>query len=466
MTGSIGPRKFRFAYGTLKNIHATRCVMSKRVSTAIKEFLKVWGLLTLVVIAGFVVTYQYVGAPPPKSVRIATGAKNGAYFSFAERYARSLSNDGIALEIVPTAGSVENFALLKKGDVSVALVQGGSATEEDKQQLQSLGSLFLEAIWIFARTEKSLKNFSDLKGRRLGVGSEGSGTYLLSTQLLAAAGVNESNATFMRGDSAMTLAELARGSIDAAFFVASPASPLIQEILARHDFQLVDFDRAAAYGRWFPFLIPVTLSEGALDLKRNLPPRDISLVAVAANLAARRDLNPNLIPALLDAVSQVHQHGGLLERRRQFPSVDFVDLPLNQDAARYIASGPSFLYRWLPYTWAVQLDRLKILLVPVLALLIPLFRIGPPLYAWRIRSRIYRWYGVVREIDLAVHQNRNLDPAELLRRLDKLEREVVSVSVPLSYNGELYNLRLHVDLLQQELEKRLAASRSAVEKEF
>ena len=146
--------------------------------------------------------------------------------------------------------------------------------------------------------------------------------------------------------------------------------------------------------------------------------------------------------------------------------LDFVDLPLNQDAARYIASGPSFLYRWLPYTWAVQLDRLKILLVPVLALLIPLFRIGPPLYTWRIRSRIYRWYGVVREIDLAVHQNRNLDPAELLRRLDKLEREVVSVSVPLSYNGELYNLRLHVDLLQQELEKRLAASRSAVEKEF
>lgn len=430
--------------------------MGKRVSTAIREFLKVWGLLALIVIAGFVITYQFVGAPPPKTARIATGATSGAYFSFAERYARSLSSDGITLDIVPTAGSVENFSLLKKGDVSIALVQGGSAREEDRQQLQSLGTLFLEPMWIFARPERGVKKFSDLKGRRLGVGSEGSGTHLLATQLLAAAGVNDSNTTFVRQDSATTVAELARGSIDAAFFVASPTAPLIREILARPEFQLVDFDRAAAYGRRFPFLIPVTLPEGVLDLQRNLPPRDTTLVAVAANLAARRDLNPNMIPALLDAVSQIHRHGGLLERRRQFPSVDFVDLPLNQDAARYIANGPSFLYRWLPYAWAVQLDRLKILLLPVVALMIPLLRVGPPLYTWRIRSKIYKWYRAVREVDLAVHRGENIDAPRLLRRLEELENEVASVSVPLSYNGELYNLRLHIDLLQQELEKRSA----------
>jgi hypothetical protein len=203
-----------------------------------------------------------------------------------------------------------------------------------------------------------------------------------------------------------------------------------------------------------------------LDLGRNLPPQDTSVVAVAANLAARRDLNPNLIPALLDAVSQVHQRGGLLERARQFPTIDFVDLPLHQDAARYIASGPSFLYRWLPYSWAVQLDRLKILIVPFLALMIPLFRIAPPLYTWRIRSKIYRWYGAVRDIDLTVQRNRGIDAQRLLSRLAEVEREVASVSVPLAYNGELYNLRLHIDLLQQELERRAAVSGPEERKEF
>jgi TRAP transporter TAXI family solute receptor len=428
--------------------------MGKRVSTAVVEFLKVWGLLTLVVIAGFVITYQYVGAPPPKVVRIATGGKSGAYFSFAERYARLLAADGITLEVVPTAGSVENFALLKKGEVSVALTQGGSATPEDKESLQSLGGLFFEPIWIFTRAQKPVKEFSSLKGRKLAVGSQGSGTHLLATQLLAAAGIDESNTTLIRADSATAIAELSRGSIDAAFFVASPTAPLIRDILARGEFLLVDFDRAAAYARWFPFLTAVTLAEGVLDLRSNFPPRDTTLVAVSANLVARRDLNASLIPALLNTVAQVHQPGGLLERRRQFPSVDFVDLPLNQDAARYIVNGPSFLYRWLPYGWAVLLDRLKILVVPLIALMFPLFRIAPPLYNWRIRSKIYRWYGAVREIDTVVQKNERVDADALLPRLIELEREVASVSVPLSYTGELYNLRLHIDLLQQELERR------------
>jgi TRAP-type uncharacterized transport system substrate-binding protein len=135
----------------------------KSISTAVTEFLKVWGLLTLAVVAGFVVTYQYVGVAPPKVVRIATGAKNGAYYSFAQQYARLLASDGIVLEVVSTAGSVENFELLKKGEVSLALVQSGSASPEDKQRLQSLGSLFLEPLWIVSRAQKPIKQFSELK---------------------------------------------------------------------------------------------------------------------------------------------------------------------------------------------------------------------------------------------------------------------------------------------------------------
>jgi len=426
--------------------------MKRRLSTAVAEFLKVWGLLTLIIVVGFVITYQYVGAPPPKVVRIATGAKDGAYFAFAKQYAQLLASDGIILEVVSTAGSVENFALLENGVVSLAMVQGGSATSKDKERLQSLGSLFPEPVWIFTRSQKPIKRFSELKGRRMAVGSEGSGTYHLSMQLLSAAGITESNTTLIRGDSAKAIAALAQGTIDAAFFVASPVAPLIRRLLEQPGFQLVDFDRATAYGRLFPHLTPVTLAEGVLNLERNVPPHDTTLVAVSANLAARRDLNASLIPALLNAVSKVHQHGGVLGEKRQFPSVDFVDLPLNEDARRYIVNGPSFLFRWLPYGWAVLLDRLKILIFPILALLIPLFRIAPPLYTWRVRSKIYRWYAAVREIDLIVQKDEAIiDASSLLRRLAELEREVASVSVPLSYTGELYNLRLHISLLQQEL---------------
>ena len=428
---------------------------NKGLSTAFVEFIKVWGLLTVIVLIGFGVAYQYVGAPPPKVIRIATGAKNGAYYTFAQQYAHLLASDDIMLEIVPTAGSVENLQLLKSGSVSLALVQGGIATPEDKQRLQSFGSLFLEPVWIFTRAQKPIRRFVELKGKRVAIGAAGSGTNFLAMQLLAATGINEANTTLVRGDSAQAVAALSQGAVDAAFFVASPVAPLIRSLLEDGNLQVLNFDRAPAYGRLCPFLSPVTLAEGVVNLERNMPSQDTTLVAVAANLAARTDLNASLIPALLNAVSKVHEAGGLLEQKRQFPSIDFVDLPLNDDARRYIANGPSFLFRWLPYAWAVWLDRLKILVLPFLALLIPLFRIAPPLYNWRIRSKIYRWYAVVREVDVAV-QNKVIsgDAQMLLNRLAQLEQEVASVSVPLSYTGELYNLRLHIGFLRQELEER------------
>ncbi|MQA29581.1 MAG: TAXI family TRAP transporter solute-binding subunit [Luteitalea sp.] len=425
--------------------------MGKRLSTAIAEFLKVWGLLGLVIAAGFVAAYQYVGAPPPELIRMATGMEDGAYYSFGQRYARLLVADGITLEVIPTAGSVENLELLKRGEVSLALVQGGCATEADREQLQSLGSLFLEPVWVFTRSKTILRRVSELKGTRVAVGATGSGTHLLSTRLLAANGITESNAELIRADTPGAVQSLSDGAVDAAIFVASTEAPFIRSLFEKPNIDLLDMERTTAYGRLFSFLTPVTLSEGVVNLERNIPRRDTRLVATAASLAARKDLNPSLIPALLDAVTRVHESGGVLEQRRQFPSVDFIDLPLDQDARRYIRDGPSFLYRWLPYRTAVLLDRLKLLVLPFVALLIPLFRIGPPLYQWRIRSRIYRWYAAVREIDTMLLSGTTGDEELIRDRLLALEREVASVSVPLAYAGEQYHLRLHVRLLQERL---------------
>ena len=427
--------------------------MSRRISAAVVEFLKVWGLLAVIVLVGFLITYQYVGAPPPKVVRIATGANNGAYYTFAQEYARLLASDGITLEVVPTAGSVENLELLKSGEVSLALIQGGSATRDDKERLQSLGSLFLEPIWIFVRRQSAVKRFLELKGNRVSVGIAGSGTHLLATQLLSAAGITETNTQLIREETARAIDSLSNGKIDAAFFVASPEAPIIRKLFAAPAVELLNFDRAAAYGRWFPFLTPVTLSEGVIDLQQNIPAHDTPLVAASANLAARRDLNPSLIPAVLNAVTRVHQAGGVLEHKRQFPSVDFADLPLSEDARRYLINGPSFLFRWLPYGTAVLLDRLKILVLPLLALLLPLFKIAPPLYTWRIRSKIYKWYAAVREVESSIQQDKvSGDPASLINRLSELDRQVASVSVPLSYAAELYHLRLHIRFLQEKLQ--------------
>jgi TRAP transporter TAXI family solute receptor len=416
--------------------------------TAMVESLKVWGLIAVLVGAGFVVTYQFVAAPPPKAIRIATGDANGAYYAFAQLYRRRLATDGITLEVVQTAGSVENLERLRSGDVTLALVQGGTATAEDREQVRALGSLFLEPLWVFTGAHTDIQRLSDLRGARVAVGPVGSGTSVLATQVLSANGVTAANATLThRGPEAGQL--LAGRSIDALLLVAAPSAPSVQALLRHPAIELFEFGRAPAYARVFPALTSVVLHEGVLNLERNIPPSDTTGVAVAAMLAARRDLNPNLVPALLDTVTRVHRQGGVLEQTGQFPSVELADLPLNDNAAAYISEGPSFLYRWLPYGTAVRLDRLKLMILPFVALLIPMFRVAPSLYTWRVRSKIYRWYAQVREIDESIHT----DPNGAAERLLVLEREVATVSVPLAYTGELYHLRLHIHLLQQRLEE-------------
>lgn len=429
--------------------------MSRPFSSALVESGKIWIVILAVVALGFIVTYQFVEPPPPKTVRIATGGKEGAYYAFAQKYAALLARDGITLEIVSTAGSVENLGLLKKGEASLALLQGGSAASGDGGELQSLGSMFLEPVWIFTAKQKTIKRLAELKGKRVAVGASGSGTHLLAMRILGADGIAESDATFIREGSAASVRLLLDGKIDGVFFVASPAAPFIGELLRQPGVELFSFSRTRAYTHAFPYLTAVMLSEGVLDLARNLPPRDTQLLAAAANLVARKDLNSSLVPALLDALTEVHQTGGVLEQKKQFPSLDFTDLPINDDARRYIANGPSFLYRWLPYGTAVFLDRLKIMLLPFIALMIPLFRVAPQLYRWRVRSKIYRWYATVREIDTMARENATASElAPAVKRLQELEKEVASVSVPLSYTGELYHLRLHIHLIAEKLASR------------
>jgi TRAP transporter TAXI family solute receptor len=420
---------------------------------AARELFTIWAPLALIVVAGFLVAFRYVGTPPPRVITIATGAENGAYHAFAQQYARLLARDGITLVVIVTAGTVDNLELLRRGAVSLALVQGGCTSEADRAELQSLGSVFFEAVWVFTPRLSPIRRLNELAGKRVAVGPTGSGTQLLAQQLLSANGVSESNAAFVRTDTSDVTPLLLRGELDAGIVVAAAEAPIVHSLAGQPELNLLDLERTGAYGRVFPFLTPVTVDEGVLSLERNIPPRDTRLVATAASLAARQNLHPALIPALLDAATRVHQAGGLLEQTRQFPSASLVDLPMNEDASRYIRNGPSFLYRWLPYATAVVLDRLKVLLLPLLALLLPLFRIAPPLYQWRVRSRVYRWYAALRDIDVAISSEQP-DVASLRRRLHVLESDVASLSVPLAYTVEQYHLRLHIRLLQEELDRR------------
>lgn len=412
-----------------------------------------WAGLALVLC---VVGWFFVEPAPPRRVVLAAGPKDGAYYGFAQQYAEVFRRNGIELAVLETAGTVQNYQLLASGEADAAIVQGGAAPEGYPLTPVAVASLYLEPVWVFHRGDAGGGNEAsddpglqpgDLRGKRVAVGPPGSGTRAVAVELLAANGVAEGDpggTTFLPLGGRAAADALTGGRADAAFFVLAPGSPLVAELLRAPGVRLMDFRRAAAYARRYPYLSTVLLPAGVMDLGRDLPPRDVHLVAPAANLVAREDLHHALIPLLAEAATRAHERGDLLTGPGRFPNMDHVEWPLSEAARRYFRSGPPFLQRYLPFWAAALADRLKFLLLPLLTLLIPLLRVAPPLYRWRIRAGIYRWYYVLRKVDQKL---RGAPASERFERelvlLDHLERELAEVRVPLSYMEEFYNLRLH-----------------------
>ena len=422
-------------------------------------FATAWWIFLIVGI-GFVVAYQFVQPAPPKRIVITTGGESGAYYQFAQRYAAILARDGITLEVKASAGSLENLDRLKADEAQVGFVQGGvmppkeDPDAEDDSGLLSLGSLFYEPVWVFYRGERDLTRLTDLRGKRIAIGQEGSGVRQLAQQLLAANEI-EAGEQLVPLSGLTAAEELQQGRIDAAFIIASESAPVVQVLLRSPGIRLMSFAQSGAYQRRFPFLTKLTFPQGVADLVRDFPPNDIKVLAPTANLIVRDDLHPALQSLLLQAASEVHGKSGFFQDQGEFPAYKDQMLPLSPDAARYFKSGPSFLQRYLPFWLAVLVDRLIVLLVPVFALLIPLLKVAPAIYNWRVRSKVFRCYGELKflEDDLKNH----FDPAKLgeyRTRLDDLEEEAVQLHVPLGFTDLVYTLREHVNLVRGILDKR------------
>ncbi len=420
------------------------------------EYLWIFGSAVLLGFLALLVTYQFVDPAPPNRLTIATGGPQDAYYAFGQRYREILARDGITLEVLETEGSVQNIALLESPDagVDVAFVQGGTGGYALGSTLTSLASVYYEPLWVFVNESVSFANPADIVGKRISIGPEGSGTRALVLALSRDSGIDDSALLIsdLTGEAAVDA--LRTGSLDVMMLVASPESGLVQDLLRTDGVKLLGFARAEAYTRRHRYLSKLTLPEGAIDLSENLPPNDVGLLAPTANLVAKEGLHPALVDLLLQAADEVHGGGGLFEQPGAFPSPRFLVFPLGEEARRYFTSGPPFLRRTLPFWAATLIDRLTVMLLPLIAIIIPLMRIMPPIYKWRVRRRVYKWYKKLRklegEIQEGVHDD---DVAEFRSELERIDAEVRKVKIPWAYAEELYQLRLHIRYVREGLDK-------------
>lgn len=425
---------------------------------SIKNFLRANAWLVLAIAAIAVALYQFVDPAPPREFTLAAGNEEGRYHQLGQYLKDELRKEGITLHLVTTAGSGENMERLTdpEGEVSIAFVQSGMEKifDSGEAELASLGSLYYEPMWVFYRDTVALDKVTDLGGHRVAVGEIGSGTRAVARYLLAENGLlgNGHDIPLVNAGGEDAVALLRDGKVDAAFFTVSPQSEVIRELIDLPGVELLDIRRSAAYTARYPFLSSVSIPEGLLDLARNIPDSDRTTLASVATLVVNDRFHPAFTPLVLETLAQQLKEGGVLEKPGEFPSPANVGFGLTKEADHYFQYGSPFLLRYMPFWAASLIDRLVIFVIPLLVIVIPLVKVAGPLYRWRIRSRIFRWYSILLETDRKIAADEVEDRAAEKRKLEELADELASIEVPLSYSDELYHLKQHVEYVSRRLE--------------
>jgi TRAP transporter TAXI family solute receptor len=442
-----------------------------RIATVLRKIS--WRDLTTTVAPVFVVfviavliTIHYLRPAPPTTITITSGPDGSVFRRTADKYQKILARNGVRLKVLPSEGSQENLKRLldPKSKVDVGFVQGGLVGDSETDDLMSLGSLFYEPLYVFYRNPTPINKLSELRGRRIAIGPEGSGTHALALALLKANGIEGKDTAQLTDLSGKAVTSaLLEGQIDAAFIMGDSSAPEnIRELRNAPGVRLFEFTQLDAYLRRFRYLSKLELGPGTFDLGSNIPSSPITLLAPTVELVAREGLHPALSDLLIEAAREVHGRAGLLHAAGEFPAPLEHEYPISDDAARFYKSGKSFSYRYMPFWLASLVDRILVILIPILFVLVPALRLIPTFYRWRMRSRIHRRYAELMALERVTLQTTTGAEREPLRhRLEEIERAVINLRIPAAFADQAYVLREHIKFVRERLAETPAVRGSA-----
>ncbi|MEM8572238.1 MAG: TAXI family TRAP transporter solute-binding subunit [Pseudomonadota bacterium] len=414
-------------------------------------------LFLFVVLAAAILYFVYQRALdllPPTTMSFAAGREGSAYFDLATQYQERLAQDGIEVEIIQTAGSVENAERLGGigADADVAFLQGGVPAVQERP-VEALAAVFLEPLWIVHKGQLSdPADPTSWSGLRIAGGGFGSGTRFVIDELANVTGARTpANTLLPIGGHEATDALLSRRA-DAAIYVAPVTASYLTPLFGDPDVTVASIRDGAAIARRLPFIRQVDIPRSGFDYAQERPPKDIALIAMIGRLVAREDLHPALVDRLIAAARDIHSKRDLVTNENEFPSTAGISMPLNAQADDLLKKPPSPLYGFLPYWVVAQINSFALLLVPLLVIIVPLMRILPGLYEWQMRARVYRRYPELREIERDAAEA--VTPAEindLEARLEDIERDVARLRLPMKYKEYAYTMRMHIDLVRRQL---------------
>jgi len=364
---------------------------------------------------------------------------------------------------VSTSGALQNLALLRDphSGGSVAFLQGGITSEADAPEIESLGTVFYEPLWLFHRSELRSQGLEGLRGRKVSIGTEGGASRALSLELLKRSGIDGNSVELLGYSPQDAKDKLLAGEIDAALMVLSSESPVVQQLLADERVELESFPNMDAYAALYPFLNKVVVPAGVGDLTKHRPSSNITLLAPKASLVVRGDTHSAIQYLLLNTARQVHSVASIFRHPGEFPAAEAMEVPLSDEAAQFYKAGRPFLQNYLPFWMASLVARLLVLLIPIIGVTYPLLRFVPTIYGWSMRRKISYFHEELRFLEDELEAGPAAQ-ANALARLDRLEQQANHLRLPTAYAGAQYMLRHHIASVRERLMAQRDKSASSI----
>ncbi|MEX3928522.1 TAXI family TRAP transporter solute-binding subunit [Paraburkholderia sp. BR10936] len=423
------------------------------MTRARRRFLIV-GVIILLAAFGWVVAI--VAAPAfQRTIVMTSGADNGIYRGFADRYAPILKRAGIKLDIRSSSGAVENYERLRDPNSAyeVGFIQSGTTNPKETDGLQTIAAVSYEPIWVFYRGDTTVDRLSQLRGKKISTGVPGSGLLNVAQVLLGYSGITSQNSTLLQMDAPAAYQGLESGQIDAAFYIGRPDAEM-QKILLNSDLKLMSFAQADALVQKFPSLSKIVLPRASTSVADDLPRTDVTLLAATALLVSKDTLHPALVYLLLDAAHSVHGGEDYFTPLGTFPNLKTEEFPLSDESVRYFKSGQPFLYRYLPFWLASVIERRLLILVPFAALLIGLLQALPRLLEARMKKRLVVWYREIKALEDEVWSNSEPSPSQIAQwseEIENIDANASRIRIPYRYFQDVYALKQAIGVVRDRI---------------
>ena len=419
---------------------------------------EIWPLVALLLV-GLLALIWFAKPAPPTKVLMATGT-GGSYRVLGEKYQAYFKTKGIHLELVETHGSQENLQHLidRKDPIQVALVQGGTMSNEDVTGVQSLGSVDYEPVWIFYRSnafDESKKILDrDIIKLRMGIGPIGSGTHLQAINILKLNGLSSTGPNLISMNNIDGVHALEKGDLDALILVDGFDSPSVQSLILNPDIRLANFKRADAYSRLMTYFEELTVPMGGFNLANNIPAQPIDLISTTTNLLIDDRLHPAIQLLFLEAAKEINGVKSYFSKAGEFPSYRNNEVPLSDEARYFYQKGTPALMKYLPFWLAEFIERMFLLLVPFAAFAYPIIKSIPNYRVNLARKQINSIYKELEKFEQATIEN--FDPNkhyEYIEVLNEMERRVVESKAAKLVTADCYTLRNNIEFIRNALSK-------------